>query len=229
MNETIFAAPEQSTVQIEEIFFSWLLTMVACWTWSAGYEVAESGADLDLVSFASFIFSSCIFIIMKRRTFWTKIWWYWLIVINTYFHLPSSNTRTFWWCRTIRYQPPTKELTFYHDFASQSTADVPLLMTIFSSRVGFCNKVELTKYYYNLSVHWVHQYFHPHDHRHSLRCVDFLFLCRWCGSWIKCSSLPTLGWSAGCTMTSSSSQAETTGTQALSTLKGIFQRFCQIS
>ena len=23
--------------------------MVACWTWSAGYEVAESGADLDLV------------------------------------------------------------------------------------------------------------------------------------------------------------------------------------
>ena len=203
--------------------------MVACWTWSAGYEVAESGADLDLVSFASFIFSSCIFIIMKRRTFWTKIWWYWLIVINTYFHLPSSNTRTFWWCRIIRYQPPTKELTFYHDFASQSTADVPLLMTIFSSRVGFCNKVELTKYYYNLSVHWVHQYFHPHDHRHSLRCVDFLFLCRWCGSWIKCSSLPTLGWSAGCTMTSSSSQAETTGTQALSTLKGIFQRFCQIS
>ena len=151
MNETIFAAPEQSTVQIEEIFFSWLLTMVACWTWSAGYEVAESGADLDLVSFASFIFSSCIFIIMKRRTFWTKIWWYWFIVINTYFHLPSSNTRTFWWCRTIRYQPPTKELTFYHDFASQSTADVPLLMTIFSSRVGFCNKVELTKYYYNLS------------------------------------------------------------------------------
>ena len=24
--------------------------MVACWTWSAGYEVAESGADLDLVN-----------------------------------------------------------------------------------------------------------------------------------------------------------------------------------
>ena len=61
MNETIFAAPEQSTVQIEEIFFSWLLTMVACWTWSAGYEVAESGADLDLVSFASFIFFQLYF------------------------------------------------------------------------------------------------------------------------------------------------------------------------
>ena len=39
-------------IQIEEVFFSWLLSMVACWAWSAGYEVAESGADLDLVIFS---------------------------------------------------------------------------------------------------------------------------------------------------------------------------------
>lgn len=69
--------------QIEEIFFSWLLTMVACWTWSAGYEVAESGADLDLLKHKNLLM------------------------------MPNH----------------------------QSTADVPLLMTIFSSRVGFCNKV----------------------------------------------------------------------------------------
>jgi len=69
--------------QIEEILFSWLLTMVACWTWSAGYEVAESGADLDL---------------LKKEN---------LLMMPNH----------------------------------QSTADVPLLMTIFSSRVGFCNKV----------------------------------------------------------------------------------------
>ena len=41
--------PFKTVIQIEEVFFSWLLSMVACWAWSAGYEVAESGADLDLV------------------------------------------------------------------------------------------------------------------------------------------------------------------------------------
>jgi len=69
--------------EVEEVFFSWLLSMVACWTWSAGYQVAESGADLDL---------------LKQEKL--------LIMPN-----------------------------------HQSTADVPLLMTIFSARVGFCNKV----------------------------------------------------------------------------------------
>lgn len=69
--------------KVEEVFFSWMLSMVACWTWSAGYQVAESGDDLDLI---------------KQEKL--------LIMPN-----------------------------------HQSTADVPLLMTIFSARVGFCNKV----------------------------------------------------------------------------------------
>jgi lysophosphatidylglycerol acyltransferase 1 len=69
--------------QIEGVFFSWLSSMVACWTWSAGYEVAESGADLDLLKHKNLLL------------------------------MPNH----------------------------QSTADVPLLMTIFASRVGFCNKV----------------------------------------------------------------------------------------
>jgi len=63
--------------------FSWLLTMVASWTWSAGYQVAESGVDIDR---------------MQEEKL--------LIMPN-----------------------------------HQSTADVPLLMTIFSSRIGFCNKL----------------------------------------------------------------------------------------
>lgn len=69
--------------ELEEVFFSWMLSMVACWTWSAGYEVAESGADLDLVKHEKLLI------------------------------MPNH----------------------------QSTADVPLLMTIFSARVGFCNKI----------------------------------------------------------------------------------------
>jgi len=69
--------------QVEEWLFSWLLSMVACWTWSAGYQIAESGADLDR---------------LKKENL--------LIMPN-----------------------------------HQSTADVPLLMTIFSARIGFCNKV----------------------------------------------------------------------------------------
>ena len=50
-------------------------------------------------------------------------------------------------------------------------------------------------------------------------------MCRWCGSWTKCSSSPTLGWSVGCTMTSSSLPAETTETPALFTSKDTFHRF----
>jgi len=33
--------------QLEQVFFSWLLTVVSCWCWSAGYDLAESGANLD--------------------------------------------------------------------------------------------------------------------------------------------------------------------------------------
>jgi len=69
--------------QLEQVFFSWLLTIVSCWSWSAGYQLAESGASLDHLQHHRLLI------------------------------LPNH----------------------------QSTADVPLLMTIFSSRVGFCNKV----------------------------------------------------------------------------------------
>ena len=54
---------------------------------------------------------------------------------------------------------------------------------------------------------------------------QIMLMCRLCGSWTKCSSSPTLGWSVGCMMTSSSWPAETTEIQALSTSKGTFQRF----
>lgn len=69
--------------QLEQVLFSWLLSLVACWSWSAGYEVEESGDRLDSISDSRL-----------------------LLMAN-----------------------------------HQSTADVPLLMTIFSSRIGFCNKV----------------------------------------------------------------------------------------
>jgi len=69
--------------QIEEVLFSWLLTLVACWSWTAGYNVMESGDRLD-------DFSSKRLLMMPNH---------------------------------------------------QSTADVPMLMTILSSRIGFCNKV----------------------------------------------------------------------------------------
>jgi len=70
-------------LQIEEVLFSWLLTLVACWSWTAQYKVMESGDRLDNF--------------MSKRL---------LLMPN-----------------------------------HQSTADVPMLMTIFSTRVGFCNKV----------------------------------------------------------------------------------------
>jgi len=69
--------------QLEQVFFTWLLTIVASWSWSAGYQVAESGDSLDYLQ--------------HQRL---------LILAN-----------------------------------HQDTADVPLLMTIFISRIGFCNKV----------------------------------------------------------------------------------------
>lgn len=32
---------------VEETLFSWLLSMVACWNWTAGYDIAESGESFD--------------------------------------------------------------------------------------------------------------------------------------------------------------------------------------
>ena len=68
---------------IEEVMFSWMLTIVTCWSWSAGYHISESGEHLDLL--------------MRHK----------LLL------LPNH----------------------------QSTADVPLLMSILTARVGLTNKV----------------------------------------------------------------------------------------
>ena len=68
---------------IEEVMFSWMLSMVTCWSWSAGFNIVESGENLDS---------------MKHQK---------LLI------LPNH----------------------------QSTADVPLLMSLFTSRLGFTNKV----------------------------------------------------------------------------------------
>eukprot|EP00092_Neocalanus_flemingeri_P010647 GFUD01011469.1.p1 GENE.GFUD01011469.1~~GFUD01011469.1.p1 ORF type:complete len:353 (+),score=122.85 GFUD01011469.1:77-1135(+) len=69
--------------ELEQVFFSWTLSIVSCWCWSAGYQLAESGASLDHLQHHRLLI------------------------------LPNH----------------------------QSTADVPLLMTIFTARIGFCNKV----------------------------------------------------------------------------------------
>jgi len=69
--------------RIEEAMFSWMLSMVACWSWSAGYNIVESGDCLDSLSRHKFLL------------------------------LPNH----------------------------QSTADVPLLMSIFVSRQSLTNKV----------------------------------------------------------------------------------------
>ena len=36
--------------QIEEVLFSWMLSIVSCWSWSAGYTILESGESLDDVT-----------------------------------------------------------------------------------------------------------------------------------------------------------------------------------
>ena len=35
--------------QLEEVMFSWMLSIVSCWSWSAGYSIVESGESLDNV------------------------------------------------------------------------------------------------------------------------------------------------------------------------------------
>jgi len=91
---------------IEETFFSWLLAMVGSWSYTAGYEIAESGDNLD---------------ILKKEHL--------LLMPN-----------------------------------HQSTADVPLCMTIFNTRIGFSNKVmwimdKIFKYSNFGIISWIHDDF----------------------------------------------------------------------
>ena len=99
-------AGKQLYWSIEETFFGWLLGMVACWNYTAGYKVVESGDCLDQILDQSFLF------------------------------LPNH----------------------------QSTADVPLCMTIFASRYGYPDKVmwimdKVFKFTNFGIVSWIHDDF----------------------------------------------------------------------
>ena len=34
--------------ELEEMLFSWMLSIVSCWSWSAGYNIVESGESLTV-------------------------------------------------------------------------------------------------------------------------------------------------------------------------------------
>jgi len=73
----------EAYTKIEEVLFNWLLSIVSCWVWSAGFSVVETGDSLDSLAGSRLLL------------------------------LPNH----------------------------QSTADVPLLMSIFTARQAFTNKV----------------------------------------------------------------------------------------
>jgi len=108
---TIFLMPVYYTFpnlyyKIEETCFTWLLAMVSCWSQTAGYQIAESGDELN----------SCL----EEK---------------------------------ILYMPN-----------HQSTADVPFLMNIFTSRFGYSGKVmwlmdKVFKFTNFGIVSWIHDDF----------------------------------------------------------------------
>ena len=49
----VYLSSPRAYWQIEEVMFSWMLSMVSCWSWSAGYSVVESGESLDHVTIRS--------------------------------------------------------------------------------------------------------------------------------------------------------------------------------
>ena len=71
--------------QIEETFFDWLLSMVACWSYTAGYSVVESGDRLDgLRGETALVMPNhqstadvplCMTIFTARRNFSSKVMW----------------------------------------------------------------------------------------------------------------------------------------------------------
>lgn len=92
--------------QLEDVFFGWLLSMVACWNYTAGYDVIESGDQLDKASQENILF------------------------------MPNH----------------------------QSTADVPLCMTLFTARKHFADRVmwimdRVFKYSNFGCVSWMHDDF----------------------------------------------------------------------
>ena len=45
----VYLSSPQIYWQLEEVMFSWMLSIVSCWSWSAGYNIVESGESLDNV------------------------------------------------------------------------------------------------------------------------------------------------------------------------------------
>jgi lysophosphatidylglycerol acyltransferase 1 len=102
----VYLASPHTFYKIEETCFTWMLSMVSCWSYTAGYQIAESGDSLD----------ACL----KER---------------------------------ILYMPN-----------HQSTADVPFLMNIFTSRFGFSGRVmwlmdKVFKFTNFGVVSWIHDDF----------------------------------------------------------------------
>ena len=124
--------------QIEEVLFSWMLSIVSCWSWSAGYTILESGESLDDVT--------------SQEISWIEF-------IKKYF---SCWARSCWSCQTTRALPtflcwcqcslpgwdwPTRSCGSWTESSSSQTSESSLgCMTISSSgwlnwlKVYFINK-----------------------------------------------------------------------------------------
>ena len=71
--------------QIEDVLFGWLLSMVACWNYTAGYEVVESGDRLDKVTRDNILFMPnhqstadvplCMTLFTARKNFADRVMW----------------------------------------------------------------------------------------------------------------------------------------------------------
>ncbi len=70
---------------LEETFFDWLLSMVACWSHTAGYSIVESGDHLEDYVTDTFLFMPnhqstadvplCMTLFVARRNFAQKVMW----------------------------------------------------------------------------------------------------------------------------------------------------------
>jgi len=80
----IFISPD-TYWHIEDVLFGWLLNMVACWNYTAGYEVVESGDRLDKVTQDNILFMPnhqstadvplCMTLFTARKNFADRIMW----------------------------------------------------------------------------------------------------------------------------------------------------------
>lgn len=71
--------------RLEEIFFDWLLSMVTCWSYTAGYRVVESGDRLERIEDETVVFMPnhqstadvplCMSLFVGRRGFTARVMW----------------------------------------------------------------------------------------------------------------------------------------------------------